>query len=424
MSVRIPVSDLPRVVVIGGGFGGIEFCKHLDTTSYQLVLIDRHNYHTFQPLLYQVATAGLEPSSIAGPLRKLFEHKPNFYFRMGEVLKIHPARNCIQTSLGALSYDYLVIASGSQTSFFGQEANFVEVYPLKELPDALSLRNSILQNFEDALLTDDPMERRHLMSIVIVGAGPTGVEIAGALSELRKHVLPKDYPELDFNEMKIFLIEGVDRVLSSMSPLSSADAFKHLLAMGIEVKVGKRVVRHNGKEAVLNDGTTIPCKTMVWAAGVTGSLIEGLPPQSVVRGNRLLVDAWNRVEGCANIFAIGDVAAMITPDNPSGHPQLAPVAIQQGRQLAENLNRVLHDEPMRPFRYRHKGTMATIGRNKAVADLPGRIHLKGFLAWLAWMGLHLIQLIGFRNRIVVLVNWIWNYVTYDRSIRLILRAKK
>ncbi len=424
MSVHIPDTNLPRIIVIGGGFGGIEFCKRLDTNRYQLVLIDRYNFHTFQPLLYQVATAGLEPSSIAGPLRKLFENKKNFYFRMGEVTRIHPEKDCIRTSLGEIRYNHLVIASGTKTSFFGHDENFKEVFPLKNLPHSLNLRNSVLRNLEEALLVDDSKERQKLMNIVIVGAGPTGVEMAGALSELRKHVLPKDYPELDFSQMQIYLIEGMSRVLSSMSEKSSEDALKALKKMGIIVLLNRLVVKHDGEQAALNDGTVLPCRTLVWAAGVTGSMIEGLQNVSIGKGNRFLVNEFNQVQGAQNIFAIGDIAQMISAENPNGHPQLASVAMQQGVLLAENLNRLSDKKNMQPFQYLDKGTMATIGRNKAVVDLPGKIHLKGFIAWLAWMLLHLILLIGFRNRVIVMINWIWNYITYDRSIRLILKAMK
>ncbi len=424
MTIQIPPSHLPRAVVIGGGFGGIEFCKRLDTSKFQLVLFDRNNFHTFQPLLYQVATAGLEPSSIAGPLRKLFEGKQNFYFRMGEVMKIHPEKNCVETSLGNISYDYLVIATGTKTSFFGHDENYKEVFPLKELPHSLSLRNSILRDLEEALLAQEPIERQRLMDVAIVGAGPTGVEVAGAISELRKHVLPRDYPELDFSQMNIYLIEGTGRVLSAMSGKSSEDALVVLNQMGIKVILNKRVVKHDGADATLDDGTVIPCKTLVWAAGVTGSMIDGLSAKATGRGNRIIVNEFNQAQGSANIFAIGDIALMQTAETPHGHPQLAPVAMQQGVLLAKNLERLVAKGKMQPFKYLDKGTMATIGRNKAVVDLPGNIHLKGFIAWLAWMALHLIQLIGFRSRLVVLINWIWNYITYDRSIRLILKAKK
>ena len=423
-SIHIPATSLPRVVVIGGGFGGIEFCKKIDSEKFQVALIDKYNYHTFQPLLYQVATAGLEPSSIAGPLRKLFEGKKNFYFRMGEVNQIHPEKNCITTSLGDLAYDYLIIATGTKASYFGKEENYKNSFPLKHLPQALDLRNTILRNMEDALLVDDPKEKQKLLNIVIVGGGPTGVEVAGALSELRKHVLPKDYPELDFSLMQIYLIEGTDRLLNAMTDTSSRDAFDALQKMKIHIELNKRVLKHENDEATLSDGTVLPCKILVWAAGVTGSMIEGLPPNCITKSNRFIVNEFLEVDGCKNIFAIGDIAFMRTTEIADGHPQLAPVAMQQGILLAENLNRVAEKKQPKPFHYNDKGSMATIGRNKAVVDFPGNVHFKGFFAWLVWMGVHLISIIGFRNRAIVLLNWIWNYLTYDRSIRLILKARK
>ncbi|MDZ4845161.1 MAG: NAD(P)/FAD-dependent oxidoreductase [Chitinophagales bacterium] len=420
-SIHIPSTSLQRIVVIGGGFGGIEFCKAIDSEKFQVVLIDKYNYHTFQPLLYQVATAGLEPSSIAGPLRKLFEGKKNFYFRMGEVNKIHPEKNCITTSLGDLTYNYLVIATGTKASYFGKEENYKHSFPLKYLPHALDLRNTILRGMEEALLVDDPKEKQKLLNIVIVGGGPTGVEVAGALSELRKHVLPKDYPELDFKLMQIYLIEGTDRLLGAMTQKSSQDAFDALQKMNIHIKLNKLVLQHDGEEATLSDGTIIPCKILVWAAGVTGSLIEGLPSEAITKSNRFVVNEFLQVKGSKNIFALGDIAFMQTPGNADGHPQLAPVAIQQGILLAENLNR--KGKPV-SFHYTNKGVMATIGRNKAVADLSGNIHFKGFIAWMMWLVVHILLIIGFRNRLVILLNWIWNYLTYDRSIRLILKARK
>lgn len=424
LSIHIPDTSLPRVLVIGGGFGGIEFCKRLDTNKFQLVLFDKYNYHTFQPLLYQVATAGLEPSSIAGPLRKLFEKKKNFYFRMGEALRVNPEKKCLITSLGEIRYDYLVIASGTKTSYFGHEENYRNSLPLKHLPQALDLRNTILRNFEDALLVADAQEKQKLLSIVIAGGGPTGVEVAGALSELRKHVLPKDYPELDFTQMQIYLIEGAARLLGGMSGKSSRDALEALRKMNIHVLLDKRVLKYENDCATLSDGTVIPCKTLVWAAGVTGSAIEGLPADVVTRGNRFLVNEFLEINKCKNIFAIGDVAAMVSEEFPAGHPQLAPVAMQQGDLLAGNLARMLSKKPAKPFRYTDKGSMATIGRNKAVVDLPGQWHFKGFLAWAMWLLVHILQIIGFRNRLVILLNWTWNYFTYDRSIRLILKARK
>lgn len=423
-SIHIPATSLKRIVVIGGGFGGIEFCKKIDARKYQVVLIDKYNYHTFQPLLYQVATAGLEPSSIAGPLRKLFEGKQNFYFRMGEVNKIHPEKKCITTSLGDLAYDYLIIATGTKASYFGKEENYKHSFPLKHLPQALDLRNTILRGMEDALLVDDPKEKQKLLNIVIVGGGPTGVEVAGALSELRTHVLPKDYPELDFSLMQIYLIEGTDRLLSAMTGKSSQHALESLQKMHIHIALNKRVLKHENDEATLSDGTVIPCKILVWAAGVTGSVIEGLPQSSITRSNRFIVNELLEVNGLKNIFAIGDIAFVQTKENSDGHPQLAPVAMQQGVLLAENLNRIAEKKQPKPFHYNDKGSMATIGRNKAVVDLPGNLHFKGFIAWLVWMGVHLISIIGFRNRVIVLLNWIWNYLTYDRSIRLILKARK
>lgn len=423
-SIHIPAVSLPRVVVIGGGFGGIEFCKKIDSEKYQVVLIDKYNFHTFQPLLYQVATAGLEASSIAGPLRKLFEGKKNFYFRMGEVTRIHPEKNCVSTSLGELPYDYLVLATGTKASYFGKDELYKHSFPLKHLPQALDLRNTLLRDLEDALLTDDIREKQKLLNTVIVGGGPTGVEVAGALSELRKHVLPKDYPELDFSLMQIYLIEGADRLLNAMSKKSSHNAFDALQRMHVHIELNKRVLKHENNEAYLSDGSIIPCKTLVWAAGVTGSMIEGLPLASITKSNRVVVNELLEATCCKQIFAIGDIACLQTQENQNGHPQLAPVAIQQGILLAENLNRKADGKKLKPFQYIDKGSMATIGRNKAVVDFPGNIHFKGLLAWLIWMGVHLISIIGFRNRTMVLLNWIWNYLTYDRSIRLILKARK
>lgn len=422
-SINIPKTELPRVVVIGGGFAGLKLCQKVDTKAFQLVLLDRHNYHTFQPLLYQVATAGLEPSSISGPLRKLFKTKKNFYFRLAEVEEIEVEAKRVVTSLGDLEYDYLVVANGAKTNYFGNEANYEGAFPLKQVSQALSLRNSILRCFEDALSVQSPEEKQALLNFVVVGGGPTGVEVSGALSELKNNVLPKDYPELDFSKMKVYLIEGSPNLLNAMSEKSHKHADTALRKMGVEVRVNTRVNAYKNHEVQLADGSTIKSHTLVWAAGVQGNVIKGLEPYAHKGTNRLLVDKHNKLLNAEGLYALGDIALMTTDDWPKGHPQLAPVAIQQAELLAKNLKRLQKGEELKPFQYTDKGSMATIGRNRAVVDLPKNVHFKGIFAWFVWMFIHLMSIIGFRNKAIILLNWIWNYVTYDRSIRLILRAR-
>lgn len=420
-TMSIPETHLPRVVIIGGGFAGIELIKKLSGKPVQIVLFDRNNYHTFQPLLYQVATAGLEPDSIAGPLRKLFKNVPNFHFRYGLVTAIHPERNTIATSIGEVRYDYLVIANGTKTNYFGNQKLAQLVFPMKQLYQALDLRSHLLQNFERALLVKDIDEQQSLMDVVIVGGGPTGVEIAGALGELKLHVLPKDYPELDFRQMDIHLVENSDRLLAAMSKQASEKAYKYLTErFKVNVWLNTRLVDYDGREVTLSNGRKILSRTVVWAAGVTGNLIDGLPQEVITRNNRILVNEFNQVKGFDNIFAVGDIACMVSEEYPNGHPQLAPVAMQQGRLLGENLMRLLHKKTLKPFRYFDKGNMATVGRNRAVVDLPG-IRFQGLFAWFVWLLVHLLYIIGFRNKLVVLMNWIWNYFTYDRATRLIVR---
>ena len=421
--LNIPKCSKPRLVVVGGGFGGINFLKKLDLRRFQVVLFDRHNYHTFQPLLYQVATAGLEPDAVAGPLRKLFEPHGDFYFRLGTVDRVVPEENRVVTSLGELSYDLLVIANGTKTNYFGKDKQFERAFPLKQVPQALNLRSHMLQCFEKAVLSEGE-ERQALMNFVFVGGGPTGVELAGAFGELKQHVLPYDYDELDLDQMNIYLVEGQNRLLNGMSDYAGRKSAEYLKKFEVKVMLGKTVDSYDGDVVELNDGTRIPAKTMVWAAGVTGNLFEGFPAEVVQKGNRLPVDDFNRVKGYGNIYALGDIAAMPTAEWPHGHPQLAPVAIQQGEHLGANLNRLLNGRPLRPFRYFDKGSMATVGRNRAVADLPGNIHLGGFVAWIAWMGVHLIFLVGFRSKLLTLSNWIYNYFTYDRGVRLIIRPSQ
>lgn len=418
--IPVPKSENPRIIIIGGGFAGVKLVKKLKNLPVQIVLFDRNNYHTFQPLLYQVATAGLEPDSIADPLRKQLEHVKNFFFRMAEVYEVMPAQNKIVTEIGELDYDYLVIATGSKTNYFGNESIMQNAFPLKQIPQALDLRSHILQNFEAATITEDHEEMNSRMNMVIVGGGPTGVEVAGALGELKINVLPADYPELDFNKMNIVLLEGDSRLLNAMSEKSSARSQQYLKKFDVKVMLNTLVKDYDGKVAHLSNGESIPTHTLIWAAGVQGNAPSGLSPSSVERG-RILVDVFSKVKDSENIYAIGDIAAMKSDDYPKGHPMVAPVAIQQGQNLADNLKRIVKGQEPRPFKYNDQGSMATVGRNKAVVDMSGGVKVGGFMAWMIWMFVHLISIIGFRNRLIVFSNWVWNYFTYDRGTRLIIR---
>lgn len=420
MTINIPELGKPRIVIVGGGFGGIELAKALRRADVQIVLLDKHNYHTFQPLLYQVATAGLEPDSIAFPLRKIFKNQGNLQFRMAEVTRIVPEKQSIQTNIGSLRYDYLVLATGSKTNCFGIESIEQNAMPMKSVPEALDLRSLILQHLETALETDDLKERESLMNIVVVGGGPTGVEMAGALGELKKHVLPADYPDLDLRQMNIHLIESGGALLGVMSPVSGQKAHEFLKKFGVNVWLDTFVTHYDGNTVTFKDGRTLSAKTLIWAAGVMADTVSGLAADSLARGQRIITDEFSRVKGYDNIFAIGDVAAMTSEKTPKGLPMLAPVAMQQGQLLAKNLQALLNDKPMRPFTYFDKGTMATVGRNRAVVESMG-IKTQGFMAWFMWMAVHLMTLVGFRNKLVTLVNWTWSYFNYDRGIRLIIR---
>lgn len=422
-ALRVPKTEHPRVIIIGGGFGGIQLAKKLAKAKVQVVLFDRNNYHTFQPLLYQVATAGLEPDAIAGPLRKLLENTKNILFRMAEVRQIKPESNTIITDIGNITYDHLVIACGTRTNFFGDPEKFKDAFPLKQVPQALDLRSHILQNFEQAVLMSDQDDLEKLLNIVIVGGGPTGVELSGALGELKKHVLPKDYPDIDFDNMNIYLVEGLDRLLGGMSDFADKKAQKYLKKFEVRVKLKTMVESYDGEYVTFKNGEKIKSNTLVWAAGVTGNIIDGLPEDSIVN-NRYKVNRFNQIAGTENIYALGDIAFMETEDFPKGHPMLAPVAMQQGDHLAKNFQLLFQEKPLKPFKYFDKGSMATVGRNKAVVDLPKGLHFGGFFAWFVWMFIHLVSIIGFRSKLVVLTNWIWNYFTYDRGIRLIIRPFK
>jgi len=413
-------SNFPRVVIIGGGFGGIELAKHLKDKPIDVLMLDKHNYHTFQPLLYQVATGGLEADSIAFPLRKIFDGQKNFRFRVAEVMRIHPVKKTLDTTIGEIPYDYLVIATGSTTNFFGNKQ--IEHYsmPMKSIPEALNLRSMILQNLEEALLQPTKELREPFLNFVIVGGGPTGVELSGAIAELRNHILHKDYPELNKTEMQVYLVEGLPKVLQVMSPQASAKAEEFLKEMGVTVLTNVTVKDYDGKRITLADGKTINTHNVIWSAGVMGQVLEGIPKDSIVKGNRIQTDEFSKVKGCDSIYAIGDVAAVITEETPKGHPGVAPVAMQQGKLLAKNLARLINNEAMQPFKYFDKGSMATVGRNKAVVDLH-KFRFQGFFAWLTWMFVHLISLISFRNKVVVFINWIGSYFSYNGGARLIIR---
>ncbi|AUD01142.1 NAD(P)/FAD-dependent oxidoreductase [Spirosoma pollinicola] len=420
MEVNIPDSSLPRVVIVGSGFGGIQLAKSLTGKAFEVVLLDKNNYHTFLPLLYQVATAGLEPDAIAEPVREIFNGQPRFNFRMAEVLQIDPQQNTLTTSIGTLHYDYLVLACGSQANFYRNEELIRHALPMKTVRNALALRSRLLENSERALELSDKQQQLEQVNIVIAGGGPTGVELAGAIAELRDVVLAKDYPELPLKHMKIHLVEGNDRLLKSMGEDSSWKARQFLTRMGITVHLNALVKSYDGAVVTLSNGDTHAARTLFWTAGVEGVLIPGLSPASVGKGSRYVVNVFNQVEGYENVFAIGDNALQVFPDYPQGLPGLAPTSIQQGQWLAKNLVSLHQKQPLQPFRYVNKGVMAVIGRNRAVVELPFW-HTQGFIAWLLWMGVHLLLLVGFRNKASTVLNWAVNYFSYSRASRLITR---
>jgi NADH dehydrogenase len=423
ITTRTRIADLgkPRVIVIGGGFGGVEVVKALRKEKVQVVLFDKYNHHTFQPLLYQVATSGLETNSIVFPFRKLFAKQQDFYFRLADVKKVLPEENCIETSIGSIGYDYLVIATGAVTNFYGMKEVEEHASFMKNIVDATKLRNRIIRNFEYALLTEDSEVMNSLMDFVVVGGGPTGVELAGALTELKRNVFPKDYPELDMREMDTYLIQAGDRLLDGMSEEASTKAYEFLTKMGVKVLLHTAVKGYDGQEVLLSNGQKIHSRSLIWAAGVKGNPIMGLPPEKFGRGNRILTDEYNLVKGYNNIFAIGDVALMEGDDKfPQGHPQMAPPSQQQGKLVAKNIGNLIRKRKLKPFRYFDQGSMATIGRNKAVCDLRGGIRFQGLFAWYVWMFVHLMSIIGFKNKVLTLFSWMISYFTYDRSNRLII----
>jgi NADH dehydrogenase len=410
-----------RVVIIGGGFAGISLAKQLKDLDIQLVLIDKHNYHTFQPLLYQVSTSGLEPESIAYPLRKVLKKLKNFHFRWATVEYIDAKQQLISTTIGSLTFDYLVIATGTKSNYFGNTAIEKYAMPMKNVPQALNIRSLMLQNFEKADDCEDEEERKAFLNFCIIGAGPTGVELAGAFAELKKHVFPKDYKHLNMAEMQINLFEGAARVLPPMSETASEKAMQFLNSLGVNVHLNTIVQDYNGEIMTLKSLENIRTRNFIWTAGVTGATIQGFTNDKFVENlNRYRVNEFNQVVGYGNIFAIGDIAYMKTVTYPQGHPQVAQPAIQQGKHLAKNLKYLLSGNQMRPFKYFDKGTMATIGRNKAVVDLKNA-KFGGFFAWFIWMFVHLMALVGFRNRVIVFFNWAYNYINFDKAARLIVR---
>lgn len=427
ITTQTRIADLgkPRVIIIGGGFGGLEVTKRLlRVTETQTVLFDKYNHHCFQPLLYQVATSALETSSIVFPFRKRFAGAKYFYFRMGEVKEIKPADNCIETSIGSIKYDYLVIATGAETNFYGLKDVEQNAQPMKTITDSIKLRNIIIRNFETALLTNDVELMNSLMDFVIVGGGPTGVELAGAIAELKRYIFPKDYPELEISQMDIHLVEANSRLLNGMSDDSGKKALQYLEEMGVKIHLNRVVKSYDGYEVFFDTGEKLTTRTLIWAAGVKGNPIQGLAATLLSRSSRLNVDEFNRVKGYENIFAIGDVALMAGDAQfPNGHPMMAPPAMQQGKLVADNICRLIHKKPLKPFQYQDKGSMATVGRNRAVVDLK-TISFQGIFAWFVWMFVHLLSLVGFRNKFFVLLSWMISYFSYDRSNRLIIARPK
>jgi NADH dehydrogenase len=414
-----------KVVIAGGGFGGLKLARNLNNKKdIEVTLIDRYNYHQFQPLFYQVATAGLDASNISFPLRKVFQHSRNIRIRMAVIERIDVESKFVRTDIGDIPYDILVLATGAGTNFFGNRELETHAFSMKSTVEALQIRHRLMENLELAVSTKDPELLSRLMNIAVVGGGPTGVEVSGALAEMKNYVLPKDYPELDFGKMNIYLVEGSPKVLGAMSQKSSEQAANYLQRLGVSLLMDTQVEGYDGKFLQFKDGSNIGTSTVIWAAGIKGNIPAGFAQSIIQRGNRLSVDLYNRVGGMTSIYAIGDVAHMTSEQYPNGHPQVAPVAMQQADNLAKNILLLLHGQHNRlqQFQYKDKGAMATVGRNLAVVDIPKpKLHFGGFSAWLIWMALHLMLILGVKNRLFVFLNWMYNYITYDQSLRLIFR---
>lgn len=410
-----------KIVVIGGGFAGLNICQELVNTGVDVLLIDKQNHHQFQPLFYQVATASLEPSNISFPFRKVFQKADNVDFLMSEVIKIHPERLIVETECGKVDYDYLIIATGCTTNFFGNEDLKKYTLPMKTTQEAIEIRNRILMSFEQLVIANE-FEKEALLNLVIVGGGATGVELSGAFAEMKMKVLPKDYPHIDFSSMRVILIEGSANTLNSMSDEAKKASKRYLLELGVEVLLKTNVTNYDGSIVTLNNGQQIKSKNVIWAAGVKGNILEGFNEEAIFQ-NRYITDRFNKIKGFENIYAIGDVAYMETPKYPKGHPQVANVAINQGKNFAKNILRSLNNKKSIPFEYVDRGSMATVGKHKAVVDLP-KWKFQGYLAWFLWMFLHLMLILSLHNKLAVFFNWMWNYFSRDSSLRLIFNIPK
>lgn len=428
MSINIQRNQKKRVVIVGGGLGGLRLAEDLYGSGMQVVLIDKNNFHQFPPLIYQIASAGIDPSSISFPLRQIFRKRKDFYFRMAEARMVDTEKKILQTSIGKIDYDYLVLAAGATTNFFGNKNIEEWAIPMKTVPEAMGLRNALLSNFERALTCATEEERQELLNVVIVGGGATGVEIAGALSEMKHYVIPYDYPDMDSSLMHIYLIEAGDRLLAGMSQDSSKKAYDFLKSMGVDIQFGKMVTDYRDHKVIMKDGTEIPTRTFLWVSGIRANAMPGISEDHLGRGFRFKVDQFNRIPGLNDVFAIGDQCLQTTdPAYPNGHPQVAQVAIQQAKNLAKNIKRIneghADDNSLTPFKYNNLGSMATIGRNKAVVEI-GKFHSQGFFAWILWLVVHLRSILGVKNKMMVLLNWLWKYVSYNDSIRMITYATK
>jgi len=427
MSINIQRNQKKRVVIVGGGLGGLRLAEDLYGSGMQVVLIDKNNFHQFPPLIYQIASAGIDPSSISFPFRQIFRKRKDFYFRMAEARMVDTEKKILQTSIGKIDYDYLVLAAGATTNFFGNKNIEEWAIPMKTVPEAMGLRNALLSNLERALTCATEEERQELLNVVIVGGGATGVEIAGALAEMRRYVIPYDYPDMDSSLMHIYLIEAGDRLLAGLSQESSQKAYEFLKSMGVDIQFGKMVTDYRDHKVVMKDGTKIPTRTFLWVSGIRANAMPGIDESHLGRGFRFKVDEYNRIPGVGDVFVIGD-QCLQTSDAayPNGHPQVAQVAIQQAKNLAKNLkliNQGADSSVLTAFRYKNLGSMATIGRNKAVVEI-GKFRSQGFFAWVLWLVVHLRSILGVKNKMMVLLNWLWKYVSYNDSIRMITYATK